>query len=73
MWEADRVHAIIKTKRTALEKSLGAYVVSGKNIYTLSEIEDSLEYQTTYKGQRCSIKIDKDFGQQVLLSNDFVN
>ena len=27
---------IIKTKKTSLEKALGAYVVSGKTIYTLT-------------------------------------
>ena len=63
LWEAERVHAIIKTKRSALEKSLGAFVVSGKTLYTLAEIDDSLEFSTTYRGQRCSIKIDKDYGQ----------
>jgi len=73
MWEAERVHAIIKTKRSALEKALGPFVVSGTSIYILNEIDDSLEFSTTYRGQRCSIKIDKDYGQQVMLSNDFVN
>ena len=63
LWEAERGHAIIKTKRSALEKSLGAFVVSGKTLYTLAEIDDSLEFSTTYRGQRCSIKIDKDYGQ----------
>ena len=35
-WESHRVHEIIKTKKTSLEKALGAYVVSGKTIYTLT-------------------------------------
>lgn len=50
LWEADRVHAIIRTKRSALEKALGAFVVSGKTIYTLCEIEESLEFNTTFRG-----------------------
>lgn len=50
MWEAHRVHEIIKTKKTALEKALGFYVVSGKTIYTLIELEESLIFKTTYKG-----------------------
>jgi hypothetical protein len=73
MWEAERVHAIIKTKRSALEKALGAYVVSGRSIYILNELDESLEFATIYKGERCCIKIDKDYGQQVVLTNDFVN
>jgi len=49
-WEAHRVHDIIRTKKTALEKALGAYVVSGKTIYTLTELEETLVFKTVYKG-----------------------
>jgi len=51
-WEAHRVHEIIKTKKTSLEKALGAYVVSGKTIYTLTELEESLIFKTTFKGEQ---------------------
>lgn len=50
MWEAERVHAIIKTKRSALEKALGPFVVSGSSIYILNEIDDSVEFTTSYRG-----------------------
>lgn len=72
-WEAYKVHAIIRTKRTSLEKSLGQFVVSGKSIYTLSEIDESLEFQTSLKGEQCVIKIDRETCQQVLLTEDFIN
>ena len=49
MWESHRVHEIIRTKKTSLEKALGAYVVSGKTIYTLTELEESLIFKTTFK------------------------
>lgn len=67
------MHAIIRTKRTSLEKSLGQFVVSGKSIYTLSEIDESLEFQTSLKGEQCVIKIDRETCQQVLLTEDFIN
>ena len=72
-WEAAKVHAIMRTKRTALEKALGLYVVSGKTIYTLNEIDESLEWTTVYRGEQCSIKIDKDEVTTVNLSDDFAN
>ena len=45
------MHAIIRTKRISLEKALGLFVVSGKTIYTLVEIDETLEWNTNYKNQ----------------------
>ena len=73
MWEAHRVHDIIRTKKTSLEKALGAHVVSGKTIYTLNEIEDSLAFKTTFKGDQAVIKIDKDSGTMIHLTENFEN
>ena len=72
-WEAAKVHAIIRTKRIALEKALGLYVVSGKTIYTLNELDETLEWNTNYRGQSCTIKIDKDQMTVVNLSGEFAN
>ena len=70
-WEAAKVHTIIRTKRMALEKALGLFVVSGKTIYTLNEIDETLEWNTNYRNQVCTIKIDKDEVTTVNLSQDF--
>lgn len=72
-WEANKVHAIMRTKRIALEKALGQYVVSGKTIYTVHEIDETLEWSTIYRNETCTIKIDKDMVTTVNLSSDFVN
>ena len=72
-WEAAKVHAIIRTKRIALEKALGLYVVSGNTLYTLNEIDESLEWTTNYRGEQATIKIDKDSMTVVNLSGDFAN
>ena len=63
----------MRTKRIALEKALGLYVVSGKTIYTLNEIDETLEWNTNYRGQQCTIKIDMDQMTTVNLSGDFAN
>jgi len=73
MWEAHRVHEIIKTKKTALEKALGFYVVSGKMIYTLNELDESLIFKTTFKGDQATITVDKDTGSQISLTSQFDN
>ena len=73
MWEAAKVHAIMRTKRIALEKSLGQYVFSGKIIYTIVELDETLEFMTNYRGQQCSIRIDKDQCTTVNLTSDFIN
>ena len=73
MWEAARVHDIIRTKKTSLEKALGAYVVSGKTIYTLTELDETLVFKTTYRGEQAQIKIDKDTGCQIHLTGTFKN
>jgi len=72
-WESHRVHEIIKTKKTSLEKALGAYVVSGKTIYTLTELEESLRFNTIFKGESACITIDKDTCRQVHLTENFSN
>jgi len=70
-WEASRVHDIIKTKKTSLEKALGSYVVSGKTIYTLTELDESLVFTTIYRGETAKIQIDKDTQTQVHLTDNF--
>ena len=72
-WEAAKVHSIIKTKKLALEKALGQFVVSGKTIYTLAEIDEDLEWSTTFRGQKCVIKIEKDNVTTVNMSGEFSN
>ena len=72
-WEASKVHSIIKTKKVALEKALGQFVVSGKAIYTLAEIDEDLEWSTTFRGQKCVIKIAKDNVTTVNMSGEFSN
>ena len=72
-WEASRVHDIIRTKKTSLEKALGNYVVSGKTIYTLTELDESLVFTTVYRGETAKISIDKETQTQVHLTDNFQN
>lgn len=59
LWDPNLVQCILRTKRRELDVSLGPYVASGKIIYTLSEIDQSLRFQTIYRGQKHTIMIDK--------------
>ena len=46
IFEAHLVHEIIRTKKKALETALGPNVVSGRTIYTLNELEETLLFKT---------------------------
>ena len=72
-WEAHRVHDIVRTKKSSLEKAIGYYVVSGKMIYTLTELEETLIFKTTYRGVQCTIKIDTETGSNIHLTDNFEN
>ena len=73
VWEAHLVHEIIRTKKKALETALGHFVPSGKTIYTLTELEETLVFKTVFRGQQAEIKIDRDSGTQIQLKETFNN
>jgi len=52
---------------------LGSYAPSGRMIFTMQPIEESVNVETTYKGKPCQIIIDKSTETQTLLNNEFVN
>lgn len=72
-WEAHLVHEIIRTKKKALEAALGHYVPSGKTIYTLTQLEETLVFKTTFRGEKAEIKIDVETGTQIQLTDTFNN
>lgn len=68
-----RVQQIIRYKRTAMERALGPFVCSGNNIYSLTELTESLKFPVTFKGESLSIFIDVDTGRNVILGTNFEN
>ena len=52
---------------------MGSYVVSGKTIYTLTELDESLLFTTVFKGETARISIDKETQTQVHLTDNFQN
>ena len=57
-WDAHRVQAVVRFKRRAIEAALGQFVCSGKCIYTLQELTETVAFPVTYKGQAMTITID---------------
>lgn len=59
VFEASLVHDILKSKNRHLFKLLGAYVPSGRMIFTLQQIEgdNDIVIETTFKGKPCKIQI----------------
>ena len=56
-----------------LQMAIGPFLVSGKSIYTLTELEETLVFKTTFRGQQAEIKIDRESGQQIQLKETFNN
>ena len=55
VFDAAIVHDILAMKNRQLFKMLGAYVPSGRTIYTMAEIEETINLETSYKGKPCDI------------------
>jgi hypothetical protein len=60
LWDPHRVQAIIKSKRREMEACLGPFVVSGKAIWTLTEIDKSMNWRSIFRGEAHTIMIDKN-------------
>jgi len=58
-FENDKFLNIIMSKNNNLKRTVGSFAVSGKSIYTLTEIDESLMFKTFYRGTNFSIRIDK--------------
>ena len=47
--------------------------ISGKSIYTLNELDESITFKSFYRGTNYTIKLDKSSGQAVNLLSNFKN
>ena len=73
IWDANLVLKIVKFKRAALEKVLGSYVVSGKQIYVLQSIDEDLSLSATIGSAHYTISVEQKSLTMVLLDAKFVN
>ena len=71
-FENEKFMNIIQKNRK-LEAAIGFFAVSGKSIYTLNEIDESMSYKVNFRGHLYTVKIDKSSGQVFNLSKDFAN
>jgi len=69
MWDADLVQRICKFKATTLEKCLGAYVVSGKNILLMADLEENVSIDVTFRNTKYTIFIDSKEVRHVPLNS----
>ena len=73
IFEAAIVHKILAIKHRHMFKLLGAYIPSGKMIFTMQPIEETVEIPTTHNGSEIQIIIEKSTETQTLLNTDFIN
>ena len=73
MWDADLVQRIIKFKAATFEKCFGLYVVSGKSVYMLQQLNESVQIDASFRGAKYTIVIDSNQVQTLVLTTNFVN
>lgn len=74
VFEAALVHECLNLKSNRLVRLLGGpFVPSGKMIFTMEPIKETVTVETSFKGQRCEIIIDKASETQTLLNAEFIN
>ena len=52
---------------------LGAYIPSGRMIFTMAPIQEDVQVETVFKGKPCQIIIEKSTETQTYLNADFIN
>jgi hypothetical protein len=57
IWDANLVQKIVNLKRKTLEKALGLYVLSGEQIYLLSELEEDVKFAVQMQSNKFTILI----------------
>ncbi len=51
-------YKVMSMLKKQLERLIGVFVTSGKNIFTVKEIEGNIELDTLYKKEKYTVKID---------------
>ena len=72
-WEADKVLRVLRLKWKQIESTIGPFVPAGKNILTLNEINESIDWNINFRGDNCNVKIPVETGKTIFLSDDFAN
>lgn len=73
IFDASLVHEILATKHRFIYKILGNYAPSGQVIYTMNQISEDVNVETTYKGQACQIIVEKSTETTTCLDANFIN
>ncbi len=46
---------------------------AGRNILTLSEIDESIDWRINFRGDNVKVRIDKTTGKSIFLNDEFTN
>lgn len=58
IFDTDLIQKVVRYKRSALDKALGLYVVSGQSIYMLHELEEDVKFDVSFLGNKYTIMIE---------------
>ena len=71
--ESDKVLRILATKQRMIESTIGPFVYAGRTLLTLTELEESVEFNINFRGDSINVKILKESGQNFFFDDEFCN
>ena len=71
--DTDKARAILRTKARALNEAIGVHFFTGNNLYTLTQMEEDMEFETNLRGTPATIKIEVGRGNVIQLDEHFTN
>lgn len=73
IFDVDLIQKICRHKRRALDTALGLYLVSGKCIYVLHELQEDVKFEVSYLGEKYTIVIEQSSQSIVTVNEKFDN
>ena len=62
-WEADKVLKVLQMKWKQIEATIGPFVPAGRNVLTLNEISESIDWKIHFRGEDVQVKIPVETGK----------
>ena len=72
-WESDKMLKVLRMKWKQIESTIGPFVPAGKNVLTLNEINESVDWRINFRGTDVNVKIPKETGKAIYLNDEFAN
>ena len=72
-WESDKVLRVLRTKWKQIETAIGPFVPACKTVLVLHEINESIDWNINFRGDKVQVKIPIETGKAIYLNDEFAN